>query len=103
MCPGSRAGVEDPSDRTLVIARTLDAPRELVFEAFTDPKHLARWWGPNGCTIISCAADPVVGGTWRIAMRTPRVLPQFVNRFPSSAAPAGQDSAWIVEKQRGEY
>ena len=41
---------EDVSDRELVFTRIFDAPRELVFEAWTDPKHLIQWWGPNGFT-----------------------------------------------------
>ncbi len=102
MLPEDKAG-PDLSDRTLVITRTFDAPRELVFDTFTDPRHLARWWGPKGCAIVSCEATPVVGGTWRITMRTPRVLPQFVNRFPSSTEPAAHDIPWIIEKQRGVY
>ena len=34
----------------LLAARVFDAPRELVFDAYTDPKHIAEWWGPNGFT-----------------------------------------------------
>jgi uncharacterized protein YndB with AHSA1/START domain len=105
------------ADRELVITRVFDAPRELVFDAFTDPKRLMKWWGPRGCTVISCEADPRPGGTWSISMRSPRVLPQFVNRHPanSEASPAlsqqrqsGRAAAahqheWIVERQRGVY
>ena len=100
--------------RELVITRTFDAPRELVFEAFTDPRHLTKWWGPNRCTVIACEADPVVGGCWRISMRSPRVLPQFVNRHavnresrsgPRQHEPGvyAQKDDWIVEKQLGIY
>jgi len=39
------------SDREIVLKRTVDAPRELVFEVWTDPKHLLQWWGPNGFTL----------------------------------------------------
>ena len=105
------------ADRELVITRIFDAPRELVFEAFTDPEHLMKWWGPHGCTVISCEADPRAGGSWCISMRTPRVLPQFVNRHPVSpkAGPAlsqqspndydvvAQEREWIIERQRGVY
>ena len=40
----------DTDPRSIIGSRLFDAPRELVFSAFTDPKHLARWWGPNGFT-----------------------------------------------------
>jgi len=41
---------EDPADREIIITRVVDAPRELVWEVWTDPRHVARWWGPNGFT-----------------------------------------------------
>jgi uncharacterized protein YndB with AHSA1/START domain len=55
----------------LCIVRLLDAPRELVFAAFTDPIHLAQWWGPNGFTTPLCELDARVGGAIRIHMRGP--------------------------------
>ena len=109
--------VPEPAERELVITRIFDAPCELVFAAFTDPAQLMRWWGPHGCTVISCEADPRPGGTWRIAMRSPKVLPQFVHRHPidpetgpglSQPRQSGRDGdapdhEWIVERQRGVY
>jgi uncharacterized protein YndB with AHSA1/START domain len=59
-------------DRTLVITRVLDAPRELVFAAWTDPAQAARWWGPRGFTTISAEMDVRVGGAWRRRMRSPK-------------------------------
>jgi len=59
------------SDRTVVITRVFDAPRELVFKAWTDPVHLARWWGPKGFTNPICEVDLRVGGALRIVMRAP--------------------------------
>lgn len=55
----------------LVITRIYDAPRELVFSLWTDPKHLAEWWGPRGFTNPVCEADARVGGAIRIHMRGP--------------------------------
>jgi uncharacterized protein YndB with AHSA1/START domain len=55
----------------LVISRIFEAPRRLVFEMWTDPGHLARWWGPHGFTIISCEAEVRPGGEWRRTMRAP--------------------------------
>src|SRR5262249_6024906 len=57
--------------RELLLGRTFDAPRELVFKAWTDPKHLAQWWGPLGFTNPVCEADARPGGKWRIVMRGP--------------------------------
>ena len=58
-------------EREVTITRIFDAPRELVFKAWTDPKHLARWFGPKGFTNPVCEADARVGGAWHIVMRGP--------------------------------
>lgn len=55
----------------LVLTRTFDAPRELVFELWTDPKHLAHWWGPKGFTTTVHEMDVRPGGAWRYSMRGP--------------------------------
>ena len=68
----ARAGaLAEPSDRALVITRTFDAPRSLVFKVWTAPEHLARWWGPQGFTTLSCAMDVQPGGAWFRRMRSP--------------------------------
>ena len=59
------------SDRVLVIERIFDAPREVVFEAWTMAEHLARWWGPKDFTLPSCEIDFRVGGSYRFCMRSP--------------------------------
>jgi uncharacterized protein YndB with AHSA1/START domain len=51
--------------------REFDAPRELVFEAFTDPKHLSQWWGPEGFTTTTQSFDMRPGGVWRFVMHGP--------------------------------
>jgi uncharacterized protein YndB with AHSA1/START domain len=51
--------------------RLLDAPRELVWQVFTDPKHLAQWWGPNGFTTTTSAYECKPGGVWRFVMHGP--------------------------------
>ncbi len=58
-------------EKTLVITRIFDAPRELVFKAWTDPKHLARWWGPTYFTNPVCEADARPGGKLYIEMTGP--------------------------------
>jgi uncharacterized protein YndB with AHSA1/START domain len=55
----------------LVLTRTFDAPRGLVFKAWTDPKHLAQWWGPRGFTTKIHEMDVRPGGAWRYAMSGP--------------------------------
>lgn len=59
------------AERELVITRVLDAPRSLVFKLWTRPEHLARWWGPQGFTTISCEMDVRPGGAWVRCMRSP--------------------------------
>lgn len=55
----------------LVITRVFDTPRALVWKAWTDPKQLARWWGPKGFTNPVCKVDVRPGGAIRIDMRGP--------------------------------
>ena len=62
---------EDYTGREFVIAREFDAPRELVFQAWTDPKHLAQWWGPKGFTNPVCEWDVRPGGKIYDVMRAP--------------------------------
>ena len=57
--------------RSIIGMRVYDAPRDLVFSAFTDPKHLAQWWGPNGFTTTTSAFDFRPGGVWRFVMHGP--------------------------------
>jgi uncharacterized protein YndB with AHSA1/START domain len=52
------------AEREVVISRVIDAPRELVFEAFTDVRHLSQWWGPEGFTTTTRTFDFRVGGLW---------------------------------------
>jgi uncharacterized protein YndB with AHSA1/START domain len=60
-----------PMERELVITRVFDAPRELVFRAWTDPEHMARWWGPKVFTNRVERMDVRPGGAWRIIMCAP--------------------------------
>jgi uncharacterized protein YndB with AHSA1/START domain len=55
----------------LVITRTFDAPRELVFKAFAETERLARWWGPQGCTIHVSTLDFRPGGVFHYRMALP--------------------------------
>ena len=58
-------------EHELVVTRVFDAPRELVFKAWTDPKIVAQWWGPHRFTNPVCELDPRPGGAIRIHMRGP--------------------------------
>src|SRR2546425_449612 len=59
------------ADREIVISRVIDAPRELVFEAFTEVRHLSRWWGPEGFTTTTRAFEFRAGGEWDFEMHGP--------------------------------
>ena len=70
--------VERKSERELIVTRTFNAPAHIVFDAWTKPELLKRWWAPKsfGITFISCEADARTGGTYR-----------FVFGHPSSEQP----------------
>ena len=59
------------SDRDLVITRVFDAPRDLVWKAWTSPEHFMRWWGPKDFTAPLCRIDLRVGGRYHWCMRSP--------------------------------
>src|SRR5579871_1837127 len=61
----------ETADRELVFKRVFHAPRELVFKTWTEPEHLAHWWGPNGFTTTIQEMDVRPGGAWRLVMRGP--------------------------------
>jgi uncharacterized protein YndB with AHSA1/START domain len=61
----------DSDPRSIIGVREFDAPRDLVFSAWTDPKHLAHWWGPNGFTHTTMSFDLRPGGVWRFVMHGP--------------------------------
>src|SRR5215471_750822 len=73
-----RTTVERTSERELVVTRTFNASARIVFEAWTRPELLKRWWAPKsfGVSFVSCEADVRTGGTYR-----------FVFSHPSSAQP----------------
>jgi uncharacterized protein YndB with AHSA1/START domain len=66
--------VTTPSDREIRITRVFDAPRALVYEAFTKPEHVRRWWGclGEGYSVPVCEADVRLGGKWRYVNKTPK-------------------------------
>lgn len=64
----NRATIELLSDREILIARTFNAPRELVFEAITTPEHVRVWYGCDAYPMVTCEIDLRVGGKWRYVL-----------------------------------
>ncbi|PSJ36525.1 SRPBCC family protein [Allosphingosinicella deserti] len=70
--PASDRHAQSPAaDREIMISRIIDAPRALVFEAFTQVRHLSRWWGPEGFSTTTRAFEFRAGGEWVFVMHGP--------------------------------
>ena len=65
----SDLAVSTPSDREIIMTRSFNAPRELVFEAMTRPEHVKNWFGLRGSTLPVCEIDLRPGGSWRYVIR----------------------------------
>lgn len=63
--------VTTPTEREIVLTRVFDAPRRMVFDAFTKPELLKRWFGPRGWSLVVCEVDFKVGGGFRFVLRGP--------------------------------
>ncbi|MCW9705541.1 SRPBCC family protein [Fodinibius salsisoli] len=63
--------ISDTRDREIRLTREFDAPRELVFKAFTNPKHIGQWWGPDGFSTTTESMSFKVGGEWIFTMHGP--------------------------------
>src|SRR3984885_14794654 len=80
----NRTTVERTSERELVVTRTVNGPARIVFEAWTKPELLKRWWAPKstGMTLLSCEADVRVGGTYRFVFGHDASKPmEFFGRY----------------------
>jgi len=66
---GTSSAVNAPADRTLIVSRVFDAPRELVYRAWTDPKEFGKWFPPLGFSAARCELDVRPGGALRIDMK----------------------------------
>jgi uncharacterized protein YndB with AHSA1/START domain len=71
MVTSGTAAVTLPADTQILITREFDAPARLVWEAFTKPEHVRRWWHANRGEMTVCEIDLRVGGAWRYAMVVP--------------------------------
>jgi uncharacterized protein YndB with AHSA1/START domain len=65
------SSVSSTADRQMVLTRLLDAPRELVFDVWTDPTHIDQWWGPRGFRNTTSEMEARPGGMWRYVMHGP--------------------------------
>jgi uncharacterized protein YndB with AHSA1/START domain len=88
---GNETIVERTSDRELVVTRTFNAPAHIVFEAWTKPELLKRWWAPKsfGVSLFACEQDLRVGGTYRFAFgRDPKDPEVFSGRYVEVEPPS---------------
>jgi uncharacterized protein YndB with AHSA1/START domain len=60
-----------PSDFEIALTRVFNAPRQVVYRAFSEPQILKRWFGPRGWTLVTCKIDARVGGSFRFILRAP--------------------------------
>ena len=91
------------AERELAITRTFEAPRELVFRMWTDPAHVARWWGPHHFTNPVCEVDARVGGAILIHMRAPDGADHpMTGRFLEIAPPERLVFTTAVDSADGE-
>jgi uncharacterized protein YndB with AHSA1/START domain len=63
--------VTTPTDREIVLTRVFDAPRHMIFDAFSKPELLKRWFGPRGSSLVVCEVDLRVGGGFRFILQGP--------------------------------
>jgi uncharacterized protein YndB with AHSA1/START domain len=67
----AQSATAESATREIVISRVINAARELVFEAFTEVRHLSQWWGPEGFTTTTRAFEFRAGGEWDFVMHGP--------------------------------
>ena len=95
--------VERTSDRELVVIRTFNAPAHIVFDAWTKPELLKRWWAPRsfGVTLFECESDLRAGGTYRYAFgRDPKNPEVFSGRYVEVNPPSRLVLTQLYERMR---
>ena len=102
MGAAARAAAKPINETEVVLTRVFDAPRELVFRTWTEPRHLARWWGPRDFTNPVCELDVRIGGKIFIEMRAPdgTVYP-MTGTFREIVVPERLVFTAIVEDRNG--
>src|SRR3981189_3483164 len=95
--------VERTADRELVVTRTFNAPAHIVFDAWTRPELLKRWWAPKsfGVSLFACESDLRVGGTYRYAFgRDPKNPEVFSGRYKEVSPPSRLVLTQVYERLR---
>jgi uncharacterized protein YndB with AHSA1/START domain len=98
-----RTAMERTSERELVVTRTIDGPAHLVFDAWTQPDVLKRWWVPKSIpiTLLSCEMDVRVGGTYRLTFQVdPTTTMDFYGRYLEVDPPSRL--VWTNEEGEGD-
>jgi uncharacterized protein YndB with AHSA1/START domain len=93
-------------DREIVVARLVDAPRDLVFKAWTEPDRMARWWAPPGFTVAHCAMDVRPDGAFRFCLRSPEGVEhwrQGIYREVNEPERLVYSFAWADAEGRSQY
>jgi uncharacterized protein YndB with AHSA1/START domain len=89
--------ITTPTDREIVLTRSFDAPRSLVFEAWTTPEHVRRWWGCGDFPMTVCEIDLRVGGAWRYVIGANGEEHGFHGVYREVVAPARLVHTYIYE------
>ena len=76
-----------PGEQEFVVERQFTAPRALMFQVFTQPEHLKRWWAPQPYTIPTCTIDLRPGGIWHYSMRSPEGQDHWARSVYSEIVP----------------
>lgn len=101
----SAVDIGSHSERELLIERVFNAPRELVFRAWTDPDHVAKWFGPRDYPATQVSVDVRPGGSWRGCLRSPETGAElWVGGVYREIVPPGRlvfTFAWEEEGERG--
>ncbi len=97
------AAMQEKSGAALVLKRVYDAPRDLLFEVWSQPKHIVNWWGPNDFSLPFCEMDFRVGGAYRFCMRSPEGEDHWVTGIYREIDEPGRISfTWIREDTSGK-
>jgi len=99
----NRTTVERRSDRELVVTRTFNGPARIVFDAWTKPEHLKRWWAPKslGVSLFSCEADVRAGGSYRYVFgRDPEHAMAFSGTYTEVTPPTRLVWTQVFEQMR---
>jgi uncharacterized protein YndB with AHSA1/START domain len=90
--------VEFPSDLEIVTTRQFDAPLELVFDVWTNPEHVSKWFAPFDCVVTKCSIDLRAGGSYHIVFVTEDGTEcSFVGTFLEVEAPTRTVATWLFE------